>query len=271
MSVANSSGRTRGGFTLIELLVVIGIIAVLIAILLPSLNRVRQQAKRVACASNVRQLVAMSLMYAGENKGFFPNLHNQPKALDDAFVNPTPYWYSQTKRDAFNRFGFRRDIAYCPANWDFNTDGMWNRADTSPPSTTNGSVFGYVYMGGNPSMNRIAPTNTTFEWGGNFRHWGVPAGTNLIYAVNQTDKPLHKALWFDLTRSLGDGLFRASSGSNHVYAQESPLGTMPRGNGGTNVGYTDGHVEWRPQNEMQVRFISPGNVTPTTASVKAYW
>jgi prepilin-type N-terminal cleavage/methylation domain-containing protein/prepilin-type processing-associated H-X9-DG protein len=62
--------RPRRGFTLVELLVVIGIIAVLMGILLPSLNRARQQARTVQCAASLKQFGAAQMLYVAECKGW---------------------------------------------------------------------------------------------------------------------------------------------------------------------------------------------------------
>jgi prepilin-type processing-associated H-X9-DG protein/prepilin-type N-terminal cleavage/methylation domain-containing protein len=93
----------RRAFTLVELLVVIGIIAVLVAILLPALNRARQQALEVECMSIARQWGAGLQMYVDQNKGQLPQKGpGGTNAGDDSFgpqsgiigVNDPSLWFN---------------------------------------------------------------------------------------------------------------------------------------------------------------------------------
>src|SRR5688572_18629259 len=84
-----SCPRQARAFTLVELLVVIGIIALLISILMPALQRARSQAQTVACLSKIRTLTQMSIMYANENKGSLPPICNWLRTPSFTYERPT--------------------------------------------------------------------------------------------------------------------------------------------------------------------------------------
>ncbi len=82
----HNRGKTDKGFTLVELLVVMSIISLLLAVLLPSLRRVRQQGQAVVCMNNIKQLGFAFMLYGGEYNGYA-----MPARVDQTKI----YWWGE--------------------------------------------------------------------------------------------------------------------------------------------------------------------------------
>jgi prepilin-type N-terminal cleavage/methylation domain-containing protein len=145
---AVSKGKRRA-FTLVELLVVIGIIAILISLLLPSLTKARESANRTACLSNMRQLGMTLLEYSIRNRDRIPIGYTGPASVEQK------QWNYVVR---YNRSGILQSMAlgllveanmiadprafYCPSEtnsqWQYNTElnpwpNPWDSAVASGP------------------------------------------------------------------------------------------------------------------------------------------
>jgi prepilin-type N-terminal cleavage/methylation domain-containing protein/prepilin-type processing-associated H-X9-DG protein len=244
------SGRgalSAAGFTLIEVLVVIGIISVLVAMLFPAFSRVREQARRVTCASNIRQLVITQQNYADENRGWYLDMGNEDKSFNSVqnnnrqttyFIHPGPLGVLQTK------YKLSRQMFYCPSNPDWNQDRYW-----PDPQNQNYYVVGYSFLGGRTTLSQV---KSKIVATGKFDGFEEAPANQQLFIRKAGQKTYYKEMITDLTRSLNNQI-NTNGGSNHLKGVTDPTGYLPTGKGGTNLGYTDGHVEWVDQKSMGQR------------------
>lgn len=171
-----ASPRPRA-FTLVELLVVIGIIAVLISILLPVIGRSKQQASKLKCLSNMRQIAQGAVMYSSEQKGALVPVYSVEEPGAQAV-----YWPILLVRAKYlpqgNKIGSATGprefgtIFVCPDTPDL-TANVWVGSGGS------GTVLPYPGIGGNDGMQRYQWLEPPF---GARRMW-----IDCSYGINGSD------------------------------------------------------------------------------------
>jgi prepilin-type N-terminal cleavage/methylation domain-containing protein len=233
--------RRRHGFSLVELLVVVGIIAMLIALLLPTIRRAREQAQRTKCAVQMRQLTAAVVAYGIENRGRLPSGERNGGPTQGEHC----IWISTATYDAISRYlqagparqtadyvaAGKRDLMEqhfaCPNIWDSET------AEIPYYNPAVGWVIGYNYLGG---------------------HAVVPPAFSWKSPMKLSDRA-SSAVWCDLNdwspsdrwtivshRRSGAAGFYYTNGGKHPKDHDAA---------GGNVGLLDGSVQWRNLSEMK--------------------
>ena len=272
--------RAQEGFTLVELLVVIGIIALLISILLPSLNRAREAANQVKCEAQEKQIVMGMILHANEHKGYMPLVGAiepgySPANVQDVRQEKYDYWGTGGNYNLMSIMGalghqLGQDVRTdSRANLETDMQKDLLRKLFVCPSDREGGRFGATLGNGGDAYNSYAFNEAALGWGDDGGPNGVRGHNRLRGKVARFPHPAELFLLTDGAPRGGDGGGAWQVYYEHdnnatlrdVYITSNGGGTNPNAKGGGKdvgewtlfdqnrhrkrimVAFADGHVE----------------------------
>lgn len=255
----NRTARARG-FTLIELLVVISIIALLMAVMMPSLQKARYHAKRVICMTNIRSQALVQFEYACDNDGRFvkhdshgPNYARSLIGDTELFDQLNGSYMSDPKImicPELRRLGGSFDerfyissggVEY--AGWDI---GQWKKKqDVDPIAFISSSYMWYANF-------HAAPNDTYVRYLNNeprFPRRDSDCNASKAFISHEVSGSNMNQITWDLGHGSTENLLVIDAVDfDKIKSKDNP------------VCYADGHIEWRTVREMKprIRFIHGG-------------
>jgi prepilin-type N-terminal cleavage/methylation domain-containing protein/prepilin-type processing-associated H-X9-DG protein len=219
-------GSPKRAFTLVELLVVISIIALLLAILMPSLQKAREQGKRVVCASNQKQLGLAYVCYMAENSDKFPGVFSLGRwwsfSAPGYYLSEPPYLVDNhdPQNDTLGKYVKSPKTWWCPA---FPKNYQPDRRYPAMDDPEKGNDTSYFYM-----VLQTKMPGTIQKYTAQYKLTDVKADTAILmfdmpYTVNRSlgQRPIHKDgltvlfldghvehrhLYYDMTQEIAYGV-----------------------------------------------------------------